>query len=341
MTDQQFAMIESYSHDIPVFQATNLSLGLNLMLELVEKTAGFLGGGFDVEIIEKHHNRKVDAPSGTALVIAETINRAQGNQKYFTYGRHTKNQRRSPSEIGIHAIRGGTIVGEHEALFIGNDETLSIKYSTASRQIYAMGALRAGAFLVGRPPRRYNMSDLLLETSAVTTVMMDSRQAMVTVHRVPADPKLVSSLFTDLAHNNVNVDMISQTAPLQGVVELSFTLPESDLEQMRAVMETYRQARPEMELTLNEDVAGVHHRGPGHAAPNRRGGQGIPGAGGAGYRRAHHHHLGNQDRLHGRPGQRQGCGGRGFRRLWPVKPYRIDPIKLHRGGTAYVESQRA
>ena len=263
MTDQQFAMIESYSHDIPVFQATNLSLGLNLMLELVEKTAGFLGGGFDVEIIEKHHNRKVDAPSGTALVIAETINRAQGNQQYFTYGRHTKNQRRSPSEIGIHAIRGGTIVGEHEALFIGNDETLSIKYSTASRQIYAMGALRAGAFLVGRPPRRYNMSDLLLETSAVTTVMMDSRQAMVTVHRVPADPKLVSSLFTDLAHNNVNVDMISQTAPLQGVVELSFTLPESDLEQMRAVMETYRQARPEMELTLNEDVAKITIEGQG------------------------------------------------------------------------------
>jgi 4-hydroxy-tetrahydrodipicolinate reductase len=161
MTEENFAMIEEYSHHIPILQAANLSLGLNLMLQLVEKTAGFLGNDFDVEIIEKHHTRKVDAPSGTALVIADTINKAQGNGKYYVFGRHTQNERRDKKEIGIHAIRGGTLAGTHEVGFYGPGETLTIIHDAQNRTVFAQGAIAAAAFLKDKPAGYYAMDDLI------------------------------------------------------------------------------------------------------------------------------------------------------------------------------------
>lgn len=154
------AKIEQAAKKTPVFFAANMSLGVNLQMVLAKKAAEFLGEAYDIEIIEKHHNQKVDAPSGTALAIAERINEAFDGSKEFVYGRHSKTDKRS-AEIGIHSVRGGTIVGEHTVLFAGTDETIEIKHTAQSKQVFAHGALKAAKFLVGKPAGLYGMDDML------------------------------------------------------------------------------------------------------------------------------------------------------------------------------------
>jgi len=163
LTDAHYAALEDAGKQIPVFQAANMSLGINLTIQLIQRAAAFLGEDFDVEIIETHHNRKVDAPSGTALALADAITTQYETEKEYTYGRHTRTQRRTSKEIGIHAVRGGTVVGEHRVLFLGEDEVLEIKHTAQSRQVFANGALRAARFVAGRAPGRYTMADLLQE----------------------------------------------------------------------------------------------------------------------------------------------------------------------------------
>lgn len=155
------ALIREYAGTIPLFKTGNLSVGVNLMRLLARKAAEALGGGFDVEIIERHHNQKKDAPSGTALMLAESVNEGLGGGKEFVYGREGMVGARKQSEIGIHAVRGGTIVGEHEVMFAGEDEILSLSHSARSRRIFAAGALRAAQWLMGRAPGLYDMDDLL------------------------------------------------------------------------------------------------------------------------------------------------------------------------------------
>lgn len=140
-----------------------MSLGVNLMIELCRKAASFLGNAFEVEIVEQHHNQKVDAPSGTALSIASAINEEFDNAKEYNYGRHGKNCKRTDKEIGIHAVRGGTIVGKHDVLFIGKDEVLTIKHEAQSRAVFAQGAIRAGLFLAGKKAGKYSMKDLVAQ----------------------------------------------------------------------------------------------------------------------------------------------------------------------------------
>ncbi len=144
----------------PVFFTANMSLGVSLQMALAKKAAEFLGEAYDIEIIEKHHNQKVDAPSGTALAIAEHINSAFDDQKEFVYGRHSKTEKRG-REIGIHGVRGGTIVGEHTVIFAGADEVIEIKHTAQSKQVFAHGALKAAAFLVSKPAGLYGMNDIL------------------------------------------------------------------------------------------------------------------------------------------------------------------------------------
>lgn len=162
-TTQQQAKIDEASNSIAVFQSSNMSLGVNLMIELCRKAANFLGNNFEVEIIEQHHNQKVDAPSGTALSIAKAINEEFDNSKEFIYGRQGKNSKRQGSEIGIHAVRGGTIVGKHDVLFIGKDEVITIKHEAQSRMVFAQGAIRAGLFLASKKTGKYSMKDLVAE----------------------------------------------------------------------------------------------------------------------------------------------------------------------------------
>ncbi len=138
-----------------------MSLGINLLIELAKKAAKVLGNNFDVEIIEKHHNRKIDAPSGTALMIADGISSAMGKEMHYVYDRHSQRKPREKNEIGIHSIRGGTIVGEHEVIFAGPQEVITISHSAQSRDIFASGAIHAAEFLMNQPKGLYSMTDLL------------------------------------------------------------------------------------------------------------------------------------------------------------------------------------
>lgn len=160
LSPEQVAAVNEASKEIPVFFSANMSLGINLMLALVKKATQVLGDGFDVEIIEKHHNQKIDAPSGTALMLADAIREERENAQYM-FDRHSRRIKRDKKEIGISSVRGGTIVGEHEVLFAGRDEMIELKHTATSKEVFAIGALRAGAFLVGKEPGLYTMSDMM------------------------------------------------------------------------------------------------------------------------------------------------------------------------------------
>lgn len=159
-SDRDLALIDSFAKEIPIFKTGNLSLGVNLLQLLAKKAAAALSD-FDAEIIERHHNQKKDAPSGTALMLAESVNEGFGNGKEFVYGRQGLVGARKNAEIGIHAVRGGNIVGEHEVMFAGTDEIVTLSHSARSRKVFASGALKAAAWLIGKPAGLYDMSDLL------------------------------------------------------------------------------------------------------------------------------------------------------------------------------------
>lgn len=159
-TEADLAMIKTYQNDVAIFKTANLSLGINLMQALVKAAAQVLGEAFDVEIIERHHNLKKDAPSGTALMLAESVNEAFNGQKEYLYGREGIVGARG-KEIGMHAVRGGTIVGEHEVMFAGEDEIITITHSASSKRVFAAGAIRAAKFLCGKAAGMYEMKDIL------------------------------------------------------------------------------------------------------------------------------------------------------------------------------------
>lgn len=158
-TKEQLEKIQEASKIIPVFHSSNMSLGVNVLLKLVKEAAKALQG-FDIEIIEKHHNKKVDAPSGTAIMVANAIKEVLPESTY-NYGRHGRDAKRVEGEIGIHAIRGGTIVGEHEAIFAGLDEEVMISHRAQSKDIFANGSIAAAKYLVGKEPGYYNMDNML------------------------------------------------------------------------------------------------------------------------------------------------------------------------------------
>ncbi len=156
-------LINTYAKDVAIFKTANLSLGVNLMQALIKTAAQVLGNAYDVEIIERHHNLKKDAPSGTALMLADTINEAFENEKRIINGRAGIVGTREKTEIGMHAVRGGTIVGEHEVMFAGEDEIITISHSARSKRVFAVGAIRAAKFLRKKEAGMYEMKDLLAE----------------------------------------------------------------------------------------------------------------------------------------------------------------------------------
>lgn len=155
--------IQAASELIPVFWSANMSLGICLIKELAKKAAAFLGDAYDIEIVEKHHNRKLDAPSGTALAIADAINEAEGDKFCYEYDRHSKRAKRKPTEIGISSVRGGNIVGDHDVIFAGQNEIIEISHKAMSRSLFADGAVKAAFFLKDKPAGFYDMSCLLNE----------------------------------------------------------------------------------------------------------------------------------------------------------------------------------
>jgi len=159
---EQIAMIENASKQIPVFRSGNMSLGINLLADLIRRACAVLGDGFDVEIIERHHRRKVDAPSGTALMLADAAASALPYESGYVYERQSKRQPRGEREIGISSVRGGTIVGVHEVIFAGLHEVIELKHTAESRDVFAAGAVRAAKFLAGAgAPGLYDMSHVL------------------------------------------------------------------------------------------------------------------------------------------------------------------------------------
>lgn len=161
-SEAQIKKIQDAAKQIPVFFTFNMSIGVNLICSLTKKAAAILGDGFDVEIIEKHHNQKIDAPSGTAIMLANAVNDAFDNAKVYEYDRHSKRVKRSKNEIGIHSVRGGTIVGEHDVIFAGKDEVITISHSAYSKEVFATGAVKAAKFIFGKPNGLYDMNSVLI-----------------------------------------------------------------------------------------------------------------------------------------------------------------------------------
>lgn len=156
------AMINSAAETTPIFKSANMSIGINLLLELVRKAAEALGGEFDIEIVERHHNKKIDAPSGTALMLADAASEGLNSSPEYIYERRSTRDPRGDNEIGISAVRGGTIPGEHEVIFAGSNEVIEFKHTVYSREVLADGAVRAAKYLAMQDKARiYDMNDLL------------------------------------------------------------------------------------------------------------------------------------------------------------------------------------
>lgn len=162
LSEEQLKKVEEASKETAILKSANMSLGINLLLKLLKDAAKVLApAGYDIEIVERHHNQKLDAPSGTALALADSINEALNGEYHYVYDRSQVRQKRDAKEIGISAVRGGTIVGDHEVIFAGTDEVIEFKHSAYSRNVFAKGAVEAAKFLAGKAPGMYDMSDVI------------------------------------------------------------------------------------------------------------------------------------------------------------------------------------
>ena len=162
LSEEQLVKVEEASKKVAVLKSANMSLGVNLLMKILNDAAKVLApAGYDIELVEKHHNLKVDAPSGTALALADSINEAMDNEYTYVYDRSQVREKRSQKEIGISAVRGGTIVGDHEVIFAGTDEVIEFKHTAYSKAVFGKGAVEAAKFLAGKPAGRYDMSNVI------------------------------------------------------------------------------------------------------------------------------------------------------------------------------------
>ena len=164
LSKEQLQKVEMASKNVAVLKSANMSLGINLLLQLLKKAAEVLGpAGFDAEIVEKHHRLKLDAPSGTALALADSVNQALGGDYEYVFDRSGRREQRPEKEIGVSAVRGGTIVGEHDVIFAGTDEVVTFSHTAYSKAVFGRGAVQASKFLAGKPAGLYDMSDVIQE----------------------------------------------------------------------------------------------------------------------------------------------------------------------------------
>lgn len=162
LSDEQLDKVKACSRKVAILKSANMSLGINTLMELLKKAAlVFAPAGYDMEIVEKHHNQKLDAPSGTAIALADSMNEALDNAYEYKYDRSNERKKRDRYEIGISAVRGGNIVGEHEVIFAGQDEVIEFKHTAYSKAVFAKGAVEAAKFLAGKPAGKYDMADVI------------------------------------------------------------------------------------------------------------------------------------------------------------------------------------
>ena len=162
LSDEQLAHVQEAGKTIPIVQSYNMSLGINTLAKIVELITPVLAdAGFDIEIVERHHRRKLDAPSGTAIMLGNAANKSLNGEYHFVFDRSERREKRDPKEIGFSAVRGGTIVGEHEIIFAGQDEVIELKHTAYSRAIFGKGAVSAALYLAGKEAGMYDMSDVI------------------------------------------------------------------------------------------------------------------------------------------------------------------------------------
>lgn len=162
LSEEQLTKVEEAAKEVAVLKSANMSLGVNTLSKLLKEAAAVLApAGFDIEIVEKHHNLKVDAPSGTALALADSVNEALNNEYEYVYDRSSRREKRPVKEIGISAVRGGTIVGDHDVIFAGTDEVITFSHTAYSKAVFGKGAVQAAKFLSGKPAGMYRMSDVI------------------------------------------------------------------------------------------------------------------------------------------------------------------------------------
>lgn len=224
-TEEQQKRIEYASKQIAIFKSANMSLGINLLSNLAKEATKFLGDSYDIEIVEAHHNKKLDAPSGTALSIANAI--CEVRPLIPEFGRHETAKRREPSEIGIHAIRGGSVVGKHDVMFLGTGERITLCHEAESKEVFVKGALRAASYLMTKQCGLYDMNSILGSFYAVTSVTAEENVSLINFASISSIDFL--TLLRKVKDSNVNIDMISQNANDDGTLAVSFSLSDDDL----------------------------------------------------------------------------------------------------------------
>lgn len=257
------ALLETAAKSIPVFRSANMSLGINLMQSLVKSAAKVLGDRYDVEIVEKHHRLKKDAPSGTALMLADSINEARVKKLRYVNGREGRDSLRQADELGIHALRGGTLVGEHDVYFAGTDELIQVGHKAYSRQVFATGALAAARYLCSRKPGLYTMQDMIHESDAVTDLYTFSGEVLVTLDGFPKDMQEISSMYGEFAAANIFIDMISHSGSTGETLSISFTINASGVDGTRRILSSIQSRYPGVKTCLKENITKITVEGPG------------------------------------------------------------------------------
>ena len=265
LSENEHMLLKSAAEHIPVFQTGNMSLGVNLQLALTKLATAALHPNFDAEIIEKHHNLKIDAPSGTALMLADAIASQRADEPAYQCGRHEKNRRRSKGEIGIHSLRGGTVVGEHEVLFLGEDEVLSISHAAYSKRVFAVGALRAAAYLMGKPAGLYNMQHVIAEEDVSARLYTLDDQAVITLSPLPAKADAARTIFEAIAAAGVCVDMLS-LPPTSGKTNvIGFSLDKAQLSVAQNALKSLIKRCPGVNIEAHSPVTKLSIEGSGMA----------------------------------------------------------------------------
>lgn len=255
----QLKHIEKASKKIPIFMSSNMSLGVNLLANLSKEAAKFLGDTYDVEIVETHHNAKLDSPSGTAITLSNAVREVRENL-VPVYGRHDKASKRKASEIGIHSLRGGTVVGKHSVCFFGAGESIQLSHESESKEIFVHGALRAAKFLMNKNQGIFSMNSIIGDYYSVTTISGYKNITLIALEKTTQSD--FTALLKYIADNNINLDMISQTINRDLTVSVSFTLSDFESEKLFSLLESakidYNHTGGTAKLTI--EGAGMEHK---------------------------------------------------------------------------------
>ncbi len=260
---EDIALIERSAKKLPIFRTANMSLGINLVQNLVKSASKVLGERYDVEIVEKHHKLKKDSPSGTALMLADSINEVRVEKLHYVCGREGRDTLRQANELGIHSLRGGTIVGEHDVIFTGTDELIQVGHIAYTRQVFATGAIAAARYVHSRKPGLYTMQDMINESSAVTTLYTFPGELLVTLDNFPRNMESISSLYGEFAAADIFIDMISHSGSTGPKLSISFTVNSKDMDGTKKILAGIAKKHAGVQSGIEDRITKITVEGPG------------------------------------------------------------------------------